>query len=239
MKNSKFVLLMALCFLHVFSYKTTIYDTPTALTLEQGEYSVETFFYKDGGILFKFGVGAHKIINLGVIEYIDNLLGNKGMRWVIPNAFAKIRFTDLPDDSHNVALGFDTFYNGSLTPFNEKIYGLYLVYTYGFNFGNEHISGPQLVSIGIRYPLIYEKGNVNVFASIFFNLFDYFNIGLEIHNVHFTEQYKYHFILNNILLFRVTEEFQISLNFQLGLLENTNSKFEFSREIRLVYQNFF
>ena len=176
---SKFILLLALCSANIFGYKTTIYDTPTAITLEQGEYSVETFLYGSGGLLFKFGVGAHKIINLGVIEYVDNLLGNRPMKWEIPNAFVKIRFTDLPDDSHNVALGFDSFYNGSLNPFNEKIYGLYLVYTYGFNFGNEQVSGPQLVSFGIRYPLIYEQGNVNIFASIFFNLFSYFNIGLE------------------------------------------------------------
>ncbi len=233
------IFVLSSSFSFLFSQKTTIYDTPTALTLEQGEFQTSTFFYADNSFLLKFGIGAHRIINLGVSEYVDNLLGNRKMKWSIPNAFVKIRFTDLPDDSHNFAIGFDSFYNGSLNPFDEKIYGVYLVYTLGFNFGNEYISGPQLFSVGVRYPLIYEKGDINIFASIFFNLFTYFNFGFEISNIHFADQYKYNFILNSIFTFKISEEFQISLNFQLGLLDGSDDKFDSSRDLRLVYRNFF
>ncbi len=222
----------------LFSQKTTVYDTPTALTLEQGEYHFSSFL-SGNAILLKYGVGAHKIINFGITEYINNLIGVGDVSLEIPNAFVKIRFTDLPDDSHNVAFGFDSFYNGALSPFNQKIYGVYLVYTYGFNFDNEYISGPQLLSFGIRYPIIYESGEVNIFGSLYFNLFEHFNLGFEVSNIHFARQFGYHFILSNILTFKPSEEFSIDLNFQLGMKTDGSNKFDFSREVRISYQNFF
>lgn len=221
------------------SYKTTVYDTPTAISLEKGEYNLESFFYGNGGMLFKFNVGINTHFNLGGMEYIDRLIGSERPIFSIPNVTARIRFTDQPLDSYNFAIGYDSLYNGTFHPTGKKLHGVYFVYTQGFMM----LDAPQFFSVGVRQPLLYEIIQPDVFASIYFNLFEFFNLAVEINNLHFAKQYDYYFILNNVIIFKPFEELGIEFNLQMALTHNPDpnvkSEMMFSKEIRIFYQSFF
>lgn len=236
------VFLIINCFwenLAAYPYKSTILDTPTAISLEKGEYHIDSFFYEEGSILFKFNIGINTFINLGGTEYVDHLIGREVPKPQIPNVSVRIRFTDKPVDSYNLAIGFDSLYHGTFSPIEEKLYGAYFVFTKGFML----FERPQLFSVGIRQPLLFEVIEPDVFASLYLDFFEYFNYALEVDGVHFNKQYNYYFILNQEFIFRPVQEIGIGFNLQMGLPYEEDATRKpsavFSKEIRIYYQSFF
>lgn len=221
------------------TFKNTVYETPLAISLEKGEYTVDTYFYNNGGILNKVAVGLNTFINLGIIEYMDGLIGNSKIKFSYPNVSAKIRFTDKPYDSYNFAIGYDAFYKGGFSPSHKKIHGVYFVYTQGFLL----LDSPQFFSTGVRQPLLYEIIQPDIFFSLYLNLSKFFNLSIEIDNIHLGKQYNYYFILNNSFIFKPVEELGIQFTIQ-GALEhipnsNIKPKMDWSRSFRIYYSSFF
>ncbi len=223
----------------------SLLDTPNGLSLERGEYSLETYLYGSGGLFLKFGVGINSYINLGLTEYIDQLIGTNQAKPSLPNAYLKIRipfFLTKANSSLDLAFGFDALYKGSFSPFEKKSYGAFSVITIGFPMFENIFNSPHYFSVGLRMPLLFELAEPDLFASLHIRFIEFFELASEIQNIHFSKQYKYYFINNNIAMFRLPYGFSLDFTFQLAgeIIEESNKvKERYGFSMRLMFKDFF
>ena len=217
-----------------------VYSTPTAIGLEKGSYQGEFFIYDSGGLGIKARVGLSKYIYLGVIEYIDNVIGSADVVWHIPGVLAKISFTGQGEEGFNVALGWDLLNTGLFSEYSDLVYGTHLVFTKGFFFFKSQ--APHLFSIGSKVVLTREPYRGYLFASAYFRLFPFLDWGVEFDNIALTTDARYHFVNNQVINFNITENFSLKFIFQIAV-PNTTEEVNFedinSRSLVITYENFF
>jgi hypothetical protein len=241
--RKKYFLTAFILFSLVFSVPSELFDTPTALSFEQGEYNIHFTVYQGGGILLKGGLGISERIHLGIMEFVDGLIGKDENKWQIPGIFGKIVFSSCDPLALNVAAGYDSFYNGSFTEYVDKSYGPFISLSKGFLLVAED---PHLFSFGIRYPIVKNKdGRPELFVSQYINLGPVFSYAVEMHDITFNKKAKYSLINNHIAEIRFGEFLYFQFIFQIALSTgreeyiSSKSKAYFSRNIRLGYSNYF
>lgn len=197
--------------------KVVLFDTPTALSMERGEYSVDTYFFKDGGILLKSGAGINKHVNLGVIAYVYRLIGfGQKVGFQIPNVYGHFRATAEGDESINFAMGYNSMYNGSFSPFRLPSYGFYAVMTTGFPRQTVFLESPHFFSFGLRLPVFHQFAEPDLFVSFHLRFTPVFEFATEMSNMHFRKQYEYYFINNNVFIFNIFDKASVNVALQVA-----------------------
>ena len=130
-----------------------------------------------------------------------------------------------------------------LSPFSKPSYGFYAVATIGFPKRAPFLSSPHFFSFGLRLPVYHEFAEPDLFASLHMRFAPVFEIATEIHNIHFSKQYEYYFINNNLLIFNITDELAIDVVIQVAGRIDENYQngvdVQWARAIRLRYRSFF
>ena len=215
------------------------FDTPTALNSEQGEYQIGFSFYDRGGLMAYADIGINSFLSIGVKNYIDGVIGSEDISVGTPGVILKLKVTDHPAESWNVAIGYNTIYNGSFYEYDQRLYGLYAVLSRGFFY---IMSYPHIFSVGIHYPLIPVSGNLSIFSSFITQFNEILATGVELSNIQFTsEEKKFYFIGNWIVALNLSEQLTLKFIMQAAQKHNDNQPptFEFSRNILLFYKNYF
>lgn len=146
---------------------STVIDTQTAYTYEQGIFQMSLLAYNSGGIQTKLTAGLTNDIYFGVSLDVEHLIGKEKIEPNVPGVVFKWRITDGPEYwPISLAIGYDSFYMGEVgkadnnlssteeqsnynySKLNKMIYGPYAVITKPlYAFGSE-----QHFNIGVRLP---------------------------------------------------------------------------------------
>ncbi len=195
-----------------------IFETPTALSLERGEFHITTHFYQDGGLLLRAGVGASSYFNLGIIEYFDKLIGTETGTPSIPHAYVKVKIP-LPSGrlaSLDLAFGYDSLYRGNFKPFTEKLYGIYGVLSLGLPWFSQTLLAPHYFSFGVRYPIIFKTDTPDAFLSLYFRFSETIQLATELSNLHLGKTSRYRFINNTALFLFMGYGVSLKTTFQVA-----------------------
>lgn len=235
------ILLFVVC--PLWPQRITLFDTPTALSMERGQFTIDSFFIQDGGVVVKAGAGVNKHVNLGIIEYVYDLIGNDRVRFQIPHVYGHFRVTALGDESYNFALGYNSLYNGSFSPFSKPSYGFYAVMTIGFPQQKTFLQSPHFFSFGLRLPVYHEFAEPDLFASLHLRFTPFLEFASEIENIHFSKQYEYYFINNNMIIINLFDTVSIDIAIQIGGRINKDVPQGLTtlvgRSLRIRFQSFF
>ena len=217
-----------------------VFNTPTAINPEKGSYQIDFNLYHSGGIGVKASVSLSKYLQLGLIEYIDNIIGSGQVTFNPPGVLGRISFTGQGEEGYNVAIGWDILNTGSFSEFPSLVSGPYLTMSKGFFLISQ---SPHIVTVGSKVTVTSQPHRIYMFTSILFRFFSFLEWGMEIDNIPLYEGAKYHFINNQILGFNITENLTLKLIFQIAVNFDTISDVAFeqinSRNISFNYQNFF
>jgi len=206
---------------------TDMVDTPTAITLPRGDFSVGLTGYDGGGLLTKAIIGLHDKVYLGASIDIENAIGENTARMNIPGVVGKIRFTDGWEDFPIfISLGYDSFYSGAKgkiynaeNPYNRMIYGPNVTITKPiYLFGMEqHVHG------GVRTPIqpYYVPEDTSMYFSMDFPIGSFIPI-FEIERIYFNNQRMKEILFNLGLRFQFFESLAIELDFMFGIDQKPN-----------------
>ena len=214
-------------------------DSPTAVTLPRASYGLLFAGYTGGGLLSQAVFAVHDNIYLGVSWNIDNLIGHENIKVNIPGASVKFKLTDgWKKFPLLIAIGYDYFYGGKdgrtstnkHNPFNEVIYGPYLVFTKPlFLFKTE-----QHLHFGVQIP-VQPKPYPN--DASFFVAFDwpigFFVPTFEISRIYWDFKRLDQILFNVGLKFNFLENFAIKVNLLIRIGQPV------SRELAFEYANSF
>ena len=218
-----------------------IFDTQSAVGGEKGSYTVHLSTYKHGGILVRTGISINRFIHLGIMEFVDGLLGSGENRWHIPGIYGKVSVLNHPEEGWNLAFGWDVINNGSILWYEDSpVYGPHVVLTKGFFLGAQN---PHIWNVGSKMALTHSKREFFPFTSVYFRIVAFLDYGIEIDNITFRENAKYHFINNHLLSFNITDHFSIQFIFQMGInvydIRESHFRDYNGRNLTLTYQNQF
>lgn len=245
---------LLIIFYSVFSFHFAVqhlFDTPTSLTSEKGAMQFNPIFNDDGDTRLSLHLSINTSLTLGLLLQVDRLIGQEKPQFYIPGIKAKIRFTDNPTESWNIAFGYDLNQYGSLyerpnptSTNNVSWTSIYGVYTKGFFFLT---SAPHLLSIGVKFP-VYPSAdgeNFTLFTSFIFQVSDFFYFAVEVDNLKpFDSEYIYYLNENNILSFQLVENLKLMLIWQVALAksdeEDNNDRIWIdNRSVKIMYETFF
>ncbi len=240
----RFIFIALIIFSFLFSKTPSkVFETQTAVVSDQGAYAFEFNFYNNGGVQGKAGLAISSFFELGVIEYIDGLIGKEKVTFNVPGVFAKIKFTDNAVEKWNFSFGYDALYSGSFSEYADKRYGVYGVFSKGFFF---ILPLPHVYSVGIVYPVVPDEGTLNFYSSIISSFNEMFSLGIELTSLSLEDRKNYNFINNWSFNFNLNEQFSIQFTLQLGSRNEYNAQdslektiIDYSRNVRLVYGSFF
>jgi len=222
---------------------TEIFDTPNALGRDKGEVSVTITAYDAGGINLKAGFGLARFLELGVVGYVNGLIGAGSNRVEIPGIYGRIHVTDQPPEGFNFALGYAPLFHGSFTEGTNHPYGPYLAASKGFFIAS---SVPHLFSFGVAWPLVPDLGKPMGFASLAIHFGAVVEYGVEITDLSFQPSARYDFVNNHSVRVSLGENFQVQFVFQVaaksaldpsGAIARMDATT--SRNLRIVWQNQF
>ncbi|BBM88517.1 hypothetical protein COTS27_00198 [Spirochaetota bacterium] len=231
---------------YLWANEPEIFETPTALTLERGEFRIGTHYYDSGGLFFRAEFGASPYFNLGIVEYFDNLIGTNPDVPSIPNAYAKAKIP-LPSGkltSLDLAFGYDAIYRGNFKPFGKtKLYGIYSVLTLGFAWAPEKLYSPHYFSFGVRYPLIFKMDTPDAFFSLHLRFHKYFQFATELSNIHLGRTSRFRILNNNVIITELGYGITLKTTLQIaGIKTGSNinaTKGKLGIAFALVVRNFF
>lgn len=218
---------------------TYIGSVPTPETLSRGKFLGSITIYDKGGINGRLLVGIFEILDIGISENFDQLIGSGQVFVNIPSAYIKITF--LKDNPiFGLAIGFDNFILGIDDDF---IYGQELFSsTYGFwitsGWKYSIFGQNDITCFGIRIPLLPDRKrditNTSVFLGTSVGLSKYLSLGLTVENIYFNIL-RFNKILPSLIInFVPSEWFIISL-----ILQYNYDKNSINRIISLAYNNSF
>ena len=221
---------------------SSILNTQTALFDEEKTYNINFTVYNMGGVNLRAGLTINSRFVLGVNQFVDNLIGYDNGTWYIPGVFLKIGLLDNPPESFNLAVSYDSFFNGSIKEYNGISYGISIINSKGFYLFSDL---PHIVSLGIRFPLIPKEirnfNEVNIFISSIFRITKFLNINFELLNIYFTPNHNYTYLLNSEINYSISDSLSVILYFELFREFNTEKLFnnKIGRILRISYLNLF
>jgi hypothetical protein len=208
-------------------------------TLGKGTWSGKIFLYENGGFGFRFHVGIFDVLDIGISEGIENVIGMGNPEFFIPGAYAKLHI--IKNLYHfNWTIGFDTFGYGERSLVvsshgnRDMLYGFYTVCGWKWSgFGNN-----DYFLIGLRFPLLPTEmrrwDTVAAMAGVSFHLGQYFFVSATIEHLFFNTT------LTNRVLPTLIAGFTPSQNFELQILFPYQSEANaFSRQLSLSYNSRF
>lgn len=226
-------------------------DSPTASLIPHGSYDTSIRLYAGGGTLLRLRVGLRDAIQFGFSFGGTNVLGTGDPDWN-PRVEFLLRVLLLHESylGPAIALGYDSqgrgVYDDGGERYQVKSRGFYAVASKHFLFlGELGLHG------GVNYSLENEDGDDE--ANLFFGIEKSIHSSLDLlveydaatndnaDNGLFGEGKGY---LNGALLWRVTDRFHLEAIFR-NLIENGESGSieqdpgEWSRELQIVYRNYF
>lgn len=169
----------------------SIGSVPTPFSLSRSKVFGEFAMYDSGGITARFVVGLFDIIDIGLSENLDGLIGSGDVNVNIPSAFLKV--TILKNiNNFSWGFGFDTFAYGKngtyySTNTNVKpatIYGFYTSCAWNYSvFG-----GNDIFTIGLRSPLLpsdfRDIANSSLYLGATISAPNTFILGLTLENLY-------------------------------------------------------
>jgi len=207
---------------------TEVIDTPTAFTLEKGNYHLSFLGYDNGGLAFKTYMGLNDNIYLGAAFDVQNAIGRERAQPNVPGIVAKIKFTDGWEQFPiSFAVGYDTFYIGNdgktrneQNELNQMIYGPYFVVTKPIYLFDDE----QHVNFGMRVPTqpYYVPDNASYFISIDVPMGEYFMFKAEGERIYYDFTRPNEWLLNFGIRYTYMRHFSIEFDIILQSGEQGN-----------------
>lgn len=223
--------------------QTPLFETPNAIAAYRGEYHVTSTFYRDGGMNMRVQLALTDRLALGIVQYIDGVIGDNSHQFTPPGVLGKFTLTLNPPEAWNMAFGYDALYTGSYPVFEKKAYGFYGVISKGFFLLADY---PHLFQFGLSAPVTGDELYPFLFTSLELYLFQSLRIGSELNGLHFQTSGQYDLIHSHVIITELSELFELRLAFQWAgknkVKEDLSASYwdwDLSRNIRLVYKNYF
>jgi hypothetical protein len=218
---------------------TTVIDTPTAYTLEKGNYQLSLLAYDNGGMELKAFIGLFDFSYLGISFDMQNAIGKDPVKPNIPGVVAKIKFTDGWEQFPiSVAIGYDSFYIGEQgkahndeNSLDRMIYGPYFVITkpvYVFN-------DEQHIHFGMRMPAqpLFVPEDTAYFLGLDVPLGETFIFKFETERVYYNFRNPSEWLFNLGIGYTYQERLGVEFGFLMQPGERVN------RIIRIEYNDSF
>jgi hypothetical protein len=200
---------------------TAIGSVPTTDTLGRAKFDIGFAMYDNGGMNTKLMVGIFDVLDIGISENVDGLIGSGNANLNIPGACIKI--TIIKDlNNFNWGLGFDSFAygrNGSYIPpdtnvNSSTIYGFYT--SAGFRYSLFGYN--DFFSYGIRVPLLpsefRELSNTSLFLGATAAVSPYFCFGFTLENFYLNFTRSDRILPSFLVNFMPSPQFRLSIILQ-------------------------
>lgn len=205
-------------------------------TLGRGVFTGRIMLYENGGFGFRFQVGIFDVLDIGVSESVENVIGVGNPQFFIPGAYIKLQILKDVFRFH-WAVGFDTFGYGmrslviSVDGSRDVLYGFYSVLGWKFR----GLGSDDYLLFGVRVPLLpadMRKGEaVSLMGGISIHVGKYFFVCGTVEHVYFVSQYWPRILPSVVVGFSPSESFELQILFHY--LSEMNS---FSRSLLLGYK---
>ncbi|MFN4216908.1 MAG: hypothetical protein ACK4HQ_05870 [Brevinematales bacterium] len=188
-------------------------------SLGRGFFSGKVVLYENGGFGFRFQVGIFDVLDIGISEGIENVVGVGNPEFFIPGAYAKLQIIKNLS-RFNWTVGFDTFgYGRRSLVVNENgakdmLYGFYSVMGWKYpGFGSE-----DYLVLGLRVPLLPATMRrweaLSLMGGVSGHLGRYFFFSATIEHVYFTQSYWDRVLPTFIVGFMPSENFELQVLFE-------------------------
>ncbi|MCX7882795.1 MAG: hypothetical protein N2314_06200 [Brevinematales bacterium] len=188
-------------------------------TLGRGVFAGKVALYEKGGFGFRFQVGIFDVLDIGISEGIENVIGVGNPEFFIPGAYAKLQIIKNLSRFH-WAVGFDTFGYGrrslveSESGTRDMLYGFYSVAGWKFwGLGSE-----DYVVLGLRVPLLPASMRrweaVSLMGGVSMHLGKYFFLSATVEHVYFVQEYAQRLLPTLIVGFMPSENFELQVLFE-------------------------
>jgi len=221
------------------------FDNQTPWCYSRGEFNISFTAYNNGGINLGAGVGVNDRISLGIIEFVDGLIGDGKNKWYIPGVEGKVSILNLPPEKINTSISYNPLYYGSFSEYTNKSYGITASVGKGFYIAS---SRPHALAMGLNLPILPDYARhireLSLYGSMIVSFGQYFKIGTEMGNIHFKKNPVHRFIWNNFAHFYITDGFALQFILQVSDKKNPEGadklfKTITSRNIGLSYTGYF
>ncbi len=205
--------------------QSAIGSVPTPDTIGKNKFSSEIAMYDNGGINTRLIVGILDILDIGISENFDGMIGYDKINVNIPSAY--IKFT-LLKNYHNfdLAAGFDSFAYGkdgtyfSTNGTSSTIYGFYTSAGWHYSL----LGGNDTFTFGLRFPLLpsdfRDFANTSIFAGASAWVSSYFTLGLTLENWYVGKNSNLIFP-SLIISFTPVQQFKVSIIGQYEIYSST------------------
>lgn len=199
-------------------------------TLGRGVFSGKIILSENGGFGLRLQVGIFDVLDIGISESIENVIGVGNPVFYVPGAYLKLHIIKNLGRFH-WAVGFDTFgYGRRSFVMNENgtrdmLYGFYTVAGWKFS----GLGGEDYLIFGVRAPLLPTSfrrwETISFMGGISFHLGQYFFLSATVEHVYVAQEYW------NRTLPTLVVGFVPSANFELQLL------FEYLSEVNAFHRS--
>ncbi|URA10381.1 hypothetical protein [Thermospira aquatica] len=204
--------------------------------LGRAVFGGKIFLYENGGFGLRFQVGIFDVVDIGISEGIENLIGVGNPQFFIPGAYVKLQIIKNLS-GFSWAVGFDTFGYGRRTLFKREngtedmLYGFYSVAGWKFQgWGSQ-----DYLLFGVRFPLLPAEMRaleaLSLMGGISIHLGPYFFVSGTLEHLYFSEKYQNRFLPSLIAGFVPSENFELQVLFQYLTEEKA-----FHRSLSLGYK---
>ncbi len=205
-------------------------------TLGRAVFGGKIVLYENGGFGLRFQVGIFDVLDIGISEGIENLIGVGNPQFFIPGAYAKLQIIKNLSGFH-WAVGFDTFGYGRRALVRREngtedmLYGFYSVAGWKYRgWGSE-----DYIIFGVRFPLLPAEMRqieaLSLMGGISIHLGPYFFVSATLEHLYFSENYQNRLLPSLIAGFVPSENFELQVLFQYLSEENA-----FHRSLSLGYK---
>ncbi len=188
-------------------------------SLGRGTFSGKVVLYENGGFGFRFQVGIFDVLDIGISEGIENVIGVGNPEFFIPGAYAKLQIIKNLS-RFNWAVGFDTFgYGRRSLVVNENgtkdmLYGFYSVMGWKYpGFGSD-----DYLVIGMRVPLLPATMRrweaLSLVGGVSVHLGRYFFLSATVEHVYFAQEYWNRVLPTLLVGFMPSENFELQVLFE-------------------------
>jgi len=207
--------------------------------LGRGVFAGKIALYEHGGIGFRFQVGIFDILDIGISEGIQNVIGVGDPIFFIPGAYAKLQIIKNLSRFH-WAVGFDTFGYGRHSVIRDAggsqdlLYGFYTVAGWKFpTWGSE-----DYLVLGMRFPLMPTSMRrweaLSFMGGVSLHLGRYLFTSVTIEHIYFSREYWERILPSLIVGLTPSENFELQV-----LFEYLNEINAFHRSLTFGYKTRF